>query len=162
MTIPAGKLVFPSMPSGNRDGDFIDSPDMLDIARGAPGHLAFGHGVHHCLGAPLARMEMRIAFPALLRRFPNLALAEDFSDVQFRSWTYLRVEVTGGELVKVHAYGEVCIQAGNCVMVAERLFDQDDDGIVVVLVDEIPGDEEDKARDAVKLCPSQALTVAEE
>ena len=89
VTIPAGKLVFPSMPSGNRDGDFIDSPEVLDIARGAPGHLAFGHGVHHCLGAPLARMEMRIAFPALLRRFPNLALAEDFSDVQFRSWNFI-------------------------------------------------------------------------
>ena len=89
VTIPAGKLVFPSMPSGNRDGDFIDSPEVLDIARGAPGHLAFGHGVHHCLGAPLARMEMRIAFPALLRRFPDLALAEDFSDVQFRSWNFI-------------------------------------------------------------------------
>lgn len=89
VAIPAGTLVFPSLPSGNRDGDFIDSPDVLDIARGAPGHLAFGHGVHHCLGAPLARMEMRIAFPALLRRFPNLVLAEDFSDVQFRSWNFI-------------------------------------------------------------------------
>ena len=89
VTIPAGKLVFPSMPSGNRDGDFIDSPEVLDITRGAPGHLAFGHGVHHCLGAPLARMEMRIAFPALLRRFPNLALAEDFPDVQFRTWNFI-------------------------------------------------------------------------
>ena len=89
VAIPAGTLVFPSLPSGNRDGDFIDSPDVLDIARGAPGHLAFGHGVHHCLGAPLARMEMRIAFPYLLRRFPNLALAEDFSDVQFRTWNFI-------------------------------------------------------------------------
>lgn len=89
VTIPAGKLVFPSLPSGNRDGDFIDSPEVLDITRGAPGHLAFGHGVHHCLGAPLARMEMRTAFPALLRRFPNLALAEDFSDVEFRSWNFI-------------------------------------------------------------------------
>lgn len=89
VTIPAGALVFPSMPSGNRDADFIDSPDVLDIRRGAPGHLAFGHGVHHCLGAPLARMEMRIAFPALLRRFPNLALAEDFADVAFRTWNFI-------------------------------------------------------------------------
>ncbi len=89
VTIPAGALVFPSMPSANRDADFIDSPDVLDIRRGAPGHLAFGHGVHHCLGAPLARMEMRIALPALLRRFPNLALAEDFADVQFRSWNFI-------------------------------------------------------------------------
>lgn len=89
MTIPAGALVFPSMPSGNRDAEFIDAPEALDIRRGAPGHLAFGHGVHHCLGAPLARMEMRIAFPALLRRFPNLALAEDFADVQFRTWNFI-------------------------------------------------------------------------
>ncbi|MGW4476268.1 cytochrome P450 [Nonomuraea sp. NPDC004354] len=46
--------------------------------------VAFGHGVHHCLGAPLARMEMRIAFPALLRRFPCLALAEPNEQVGFR------------------------------------------------------------------------------
>jgi cytochrome P450 len=87
--IPAGELVFVSLPSGNRDPGFIDSPELLDIRRGAPGHLAFGHGVHHCLGAPLARMEMRIAFPALLRRFPTLALAEDFDDVQFRSFHFI-------------------------------------------------------------------------
>jgi cytochrome P450 len=87
--IPAGELVFVSLPSGNRDPDFIDSPEVLDIRRGAPGHLAFGHGVHHCLGAPLARMEMRIAFPALLRRFPTLALAENFADVPFRSFHFI-------------------------------------------------------------------------
>jgi len=87
--IPAGQLVFVSLPSGNRDPDFIDSPEALDIGRGAPGHLAFGHGVHHCLGAPLARMEMRIAFPALLRRFPTLALAKDFGDVSFRSFHFI-------------------------------------------------------------------------
>jgi cytochrome P450 len=87
--IPAGELVFVSLPSGNRDPDFIGSPETLDIRRGAPGHLAFGHGVHHCLGAPLARMEMRIAFPALLRRFPALALAEDFADVPFRSFHFI-------------------------------------------------------------------------
>ncbi|MDA2891565.1 cytochrome P450 [Mycolicibacterium sp. BiH015] len=89
VTIPAGHLVFASLPCGNRDGEFIDAPEVLDIARGAPGHLAFGHGVHHCLGAPLARMEMQIAFPALLRRFPALALAEDFADVQFRSFHFI-------------------------------------------------------------------------
>jgi cytochrome P450 len=87
--IPAGELVFVSLPSGNRDPDFIGSPEVLDIRRGAPGHLAFGHGVHHCLGAPLARMEMRIAFPALLRRFPSLALAQDFADVPFRSFHFI-------------------------------------------------------------------------
>ncbi|MGP4055946.1 cytochrome P450 [Mycobacterium sp. 4D054] len=87
--IPAGQLVFASLPSGNRDSEFIDAPDHLDISRGAMGHLAFGHGVHHCLGAPLARMEMQIAFPALLRRFPTLEPAEDFADVQFRSFHFI-------------------------------------------------------------------------
>lgn len=87
--IPAGRLVFASLPAGNRDPAFIDAPETLDIGRGAPGHLAFGHGVHHCLGAPLARMEMQIAFPALLRRFPDLAPAEDFDDVAFRSFHFI-------------------------------------------------------------------------
>ena len=67
VSIPAGQLVFASLPSGNRDDEFIERPEVFDITRGAMGHLAFGHGVHHCLGAPLARMEMQIAFPALLR-----------------------------------------------------------------------------------------------
>ena len=89
VAIPEGQLVFASLPAGNRDPDFAVAPEVLDIHRGAPGHLAFGHGVHHCLGAPLARMEMRIAWPALLRRFPNLALAEDFADVQFRSFHFI-------------------------------------------------------------------------
>jgi cytochrome P450 len=89
VAIPAGQLVFVSLPSGNRDPSFVDAPETLDVHRGAPGHLAFGHGVHHCLGAPLARMEMRIAFPGLLRRFPGLALAERFTDVQFRAFHFI-------------------------------------------------------------------------
>jgi cytochrome P450 len=82
--IPRGALVLLSLPSGNHDPRFIDAPDNLDIRRGMPGHLAFGHGVHHCLGAPLARMEMRIAFPLLLRRFPGLKLAGDVTDIPFK------------------------------------------------------------------------------
>ncbi|MFD1930793.1 MULTISPECIES: cytochrome P450 [Nonomuraea] len=70
--IPAGELVMCVLPSANRDPALLSDPDRFDIERGALGHVAFGHGVHHCLGAPLARMEMRIAFPALLRRFPEL------------------------------------------------------------------------------------------
>jgi cytochrome P450 len=82
--IPAGALIIPSIPAANRDGSFIEDPDTLDVTRGAPGHLAFGHGVHHCLGAPLARMEMRLAFPALLRRFPGLALADPGQEADFK------------------------------------------------------------------------------
>ena len=89
VTIPKHQLVFVSLPSANRDPSQIENPEALDIRRGAMGHLAFGHGVHHCLGAPLARMEMRIAFPALLRRFPTLRLAEPFDEVAFRSFHFI-------------------------------------------------------------------------
>jgi cytochrome P450 len=74
-TIHRGDLVVFNLPTANRDPAVVDDPERLDITRDGPPHVAFGHGVHHCLGAPLARMEMRIAFPALLRRFPTLHLA---------------------------------------------------------------------------------------
>jgi ferredoxin len=64
--------------------------------------------------------------------------------------------------VKISADRDVCISAGNCVMAAGTVFDQDDDGIVVVLVDEVPDCEEDHVREAVKLCPSEALRVTGE
>jgi ferredoxin len=64
-------------------------------------------------------------------------------------------------VVRVLADREVCISAGNCVMAAGAVFDQDEDGIVVLLVDEVPEGEEDHAREAVKLCPSQALRIAD-
>ncbi|MGW0808992.1 cytochrome P450 [Nonomuraea sp. NPDC002799] len=82
--IPAGELVMCALPAANRDPAFISDPDRLDIARGDLGHVAFGHGVHHCLGAPLARMEMRIAFPALFERFPDLR--ETGTRPEFRSF----------------------------------------------------------------------------
>ncbi|GAB3734311.1 cytochrome P450 [Amycolatopsis oliviviridis] len=83
--IPAGSLVICSLSAANRDPAVIDDPEHLDITRESTGHVAFGHGVHHCLGAPLARMEMRIAFPALLKRFPGLALADPDEQVDFRA-----------------------------------------------------------------------------
>lgn len=81
--IPAGSLVTASLAAANRDRAYLDDPDRLDVTREAVGHLAFGHGIHHCLGAPLARAEMRTAFPALPRRFPHLALADPFEEVEF-------------------------------------------------------------------------------
>jgi cytochrome P450 len=88
-TIPAGALVAASLVAANRDPALVEDPDRLDITRGALGHMAFGHGVHHCLGAPLARMEMTTAFPALLRRFPHLALAVPFEEVGLRSHHFI-------------------------------------------------------------------------
>jgi cytochrome P450 len=87
--IGAGELVLCALPTANRDPELLADPQRLDVRRGAPGHLAFGHGVHHCLGAPLARMEMRIAFPALLRRFPNLAPAVPYEDIGFRAYHFV-------------------------------------------------------------------------
>lgn len=89
VAIPAGSLVLASLASGNRDAAFVDDPDVLNIRRDIVSHLAFGHGVHHCLGAPLARMEMRIAFPALLRRFPALACAEPFDEIEFKPFHFI-------------------------------------------------------------------------
>ena len=88
-TVPAGDLVVCSLPTANRDPALVEDPERLDITRGAPGHLAFGHGVHHCLGAPLARMEMRVAFPALLRRFPGLGLDVPVDEVPFRAFHFI-------------------------------------------------------------------------
>ncbi|MFI7701181.1 cytochrome P450 [Nonomuraea sp. NPDC049480] len=82
--IKAGDLVIPSLLAANRDEAFVKESDELDVTRDAGGHIAFGHGVHHCLGAPLARVEMQVAFPALLQRFPGLKLAAPFESLRFR------------------------------------------------------------------------------
>ncbi|AWS47035.1 cytochrome P450 [Streptosporangium sp. 'caverna'] len=82
-TIGPGEMVMCALPTANRDPALLSDPEALDITRSSP-HVAFGHGVHHCLGAPLARMEMRIAFPALLQRFPELRVTGPEAD--FRSF----------------------------------------------------------------------------
>lgn len=76
-TIPAGEIVLVSLVSANRDPDRYPEPTELDITRDASGHVAFGYGIHHCLGAPLARLEGEIALRTLIERFPDLALAEN-------------------------------------------------------------------------------------
>ncbi|WP_433499122.1 cytochrome P450 [Sphaerimonospora sp. CA-214678] len=82
--IHAGESVLLSVPIANRDPERFADPEMLDVTRSAHGHLAFGHGVHQCLGQQLARVEMRIAYPALLRRFPGLRLAVPPEEVPMR------------------------------------------------------------------------------
>jgi cytochrome P450 len=85
--IAAGEFVLCALPTANRDPELRADPDRLDVTRGGVGHVAFGHGIHHCLGAPLARMEMRIGFPALLQRFPGLA--EVPGTARFRSFSVI-------------------------------------------------------------------------
>jgi cytochrome P450 len=73
--IPEGAQVIICMAAANRDHDRYASAESLDVERATGRHLAFGYGVHHCLGAPLARMEGDIALTSLLGRFPEMALA---------------------------------------------------------------------------------------
>lgn len=73
--IPGGAIVLPALMAANRCPVRHNSPDVFDPAREPNAHLAFGHGIHHCLGAPLARLEGRIALERLLDRFPRIELA---------------------------------------------------------------------------------------
>jgi cytochrome P450 len=84
VVIPAGEWVFPAISSANRDPAQFPDPDRLDLGRDTSGHVAFGHGIHHCLGAPLARMEAEVALGALLARFPRISLALPPSELRWR------------------------------------------------------------------------------
>jgi cytochrome P450 len=76
VTIGAGERVVAYLGAGNRDPRGFSDPDRLVLDRADNAPLSFGGGIHYCLGAPLARLEARIALPALLRRYPRLALAD--------------------------------------------------------------------------------------
>jgi cytochrome P450 len=83
--VRAGEVLIMNLPAANRDPAFLDDPDTLDIGRNLRGHMAFGHGVHQCLGQTLARAELEIALPTLLRRLPNLRLAVPIEQIRFRN-----------------------------------------------------------------------------
>jgi cytochrome P450 len=83
VTIPAGAQIIVNLASANRDGDRYDLPDALDVGRSDVRHLGFGHGIHFCLGAPLARMEGRLALGGLFARFPDLRLAVPVEDLHW-------------------------------------------------------------------------------
>jgi cytochrome P450 len=75
-TIPAKATVMPLLASANRDARKFPDPERFDLTRNADGHVALGHGVHFCLGAPLARLEAKVALEALLRHLPPLKAGE--------------------------------------------------------------------------------------
>ena len=82
--IRTGDRLLMNLPAGNWDPEFVDSPDTLDVARNARGHLAFGYGTHQCIGANLARVEMQVAFATLARRLPELQLAVPPDELRFK------------------------------------------------------------------------------
>jgi cytochrome P450 len=83
--IKAGESVTISIPAADRDPARFADPDTFDLLRSATGHVAFGHGVHQCLGQQLARVELQVALPALLTRLPRLRLAVPAEDVPLRT-----------------------------------------------------------------------------
>jgi len=89
-TVPTGEPVLLAKHAANRDRRKYTDPDRLDITRDAQGQLGFGHGAHHCLGAPLARMDIQTALAALLERFPDLRLAVSEAELEWKSGMAVR------------------------------------------------------------------------
>lgn len=83
--VKAGEGLIMNLPAGNWDPAFTAEPQTLDLDRPARGHLAFGYGVHQCIGQTLARAELQIALPTLLRRLPELRLAVPIEEIRFRN-----------------------------------------------------------------------------
>lgn len=90
MTIPRGELLSAVLGSANHDESQFPDPETLDITREPNKHLAFGLGTHFCVGAPLARLEGQIAITTLLRRFPNLRLAQPPESLRWRKGLIFR------------------------------------------------------------------------
>jgi cytochrome P450 len=88
--IPQGDMVIPVLLSANRDPDHFEGPDTFDIARDPNKHVGFGFGVHYCLGAPLARLEARIAISKLLDRYPDIDFAVDPAELEWQPGFFLR------------------------------------------------------------------------
>ncbi|MFC5155893.1 cytochrome P450, partial [Streptomyces amakusaensis] len=88
--IAAGDPVLVVLAAADRDPDRFDEPDVLDLSRRDNQHLGYGHGIHYCLGAPLARLEGQTAIATLLRRLPDLRLAADPADLRWRGGLIMR------------------------------------------------------------------------
>ncbi|CAM5542309.1 cytochrome P450 family protein [Streptomyces tanashiensis] len=88
--IPAGDPVLVVLAAADRDPERFDGPDVLDLARRDNQHLGYGHGIHYCLGAPLARLEGQTALATLLTRLPDLRLAADPAELRWRGGLIMR------------------------------------------------------------------------
>jgi cytochrome P450 len=89
MPIGPGEVVLVSLAGADRDPARYADPERLDLGRDSGGHVAFGHGIHYCLGAPLARLEAEIAFGGLLERYGDMALAVSPDELRWRPSTLI-------------------------------------------------------------------------
>ena len=160
--IPAGQLVFASLPAGNRDPEFTDdSRRFRHPARCArpPRVRPRRAPLPRCAAGPDGDAD-RVArtVPPLPRPGARRGRSRTSSSARSTSSTdYGRCWLGGDAEVKLIADRDACIASGNCMMVSEELFDADDDGIVVVRTEDVPEAEEDHAREAVKICPASVL-----
>ncbi|MFF7459693.1 cytochrome P450 [Kitasatospora sp. NPDC008115] len=90
VTIPAGALILPGTGAANRDPEVFTDPDRLDLTRAENPHLALGGGLHHCLGAQLARVELQEALLGVIRRMPNVEIAVPESELRMKPFSALR------------------------------------------------------------------------
>ena len=90
VTIPRGEMILGVIGSANRDETIFENADSLELTREPNKHLSFGHGIHFCVGAPLARLEAQIAISTLLRRLPDLRLRVAAESLRWRPSMFLR------------------------------------------------------------------------
>lgn len=100
--IPRGEVLIPVLAAANRDPAVFEAPDTFDITRQPNRHVGFGHAAHFCLGAPLARLEGKVAISALVQQFPNLSLAIDPTEAE---WTNGNAMLRGLRRLPVRPHG---------------------------------------------------------
>jgi cytochrome P450 len=88
--IPGGSIVLIAIGAANRDPGAFEEPDELDITRTPNDHLSLGHGIHFCIGGPVARLEGKIAFETMLRRFPDMSLAVEPDKLEYTATSTTR------------------------------------------------------------------------
>ena len=156
-TIRAGEGVILATEAANRDASVFADPDRLDVHRDARRHMAFGFGVHQCLGQPLARIELQVAFGTLFRRIPTLRPSRrpgrDPLQARLADLRRLRAARPLVRNKERHMHVRVdqarCVASGNCVLTAPEVFDQRvEDGIVVLLDPSPPAELAERVRRA--------------
>lgn len=91
VTVPAGSLIYGIVASANRDEQYFPNPDGLDLQRAkTANHMVFGHGIHHCVGAPVVKLEARVALEVLHERFPDLRIATNHPPLRYLPGLLLR------------------------------------------------------------------------